>query len=1044
MANGWKHRIRLTSIQTSSAPYKCDFGIAGGSLSFDSTNNIMGSGMPDNAYVMQSEAIGQAHCAKETCFEIDLANIPNDNNRTIDVLRFSSNNIWHQGTLHIPEEKLKKRNGFGKTLNVKSDFTLGKNEVWAEWGVSDSEAITIAESNRTKAEILIEPPQNLFNWIYDGKSPTDPLWSEAPKWWSDELEWGSFVRGNFSGNSYEDLAFNMHIPFLFSDIDQSSQGAQSVRDVYAKITPSYNFYIQSYEDTLANFSVPTTLLPNVYVFMSELDKRFLDNENSRFKKHIDLYTDDGNVLVESMFEDIVVIKRTGERCNDEQIGLGSCVKIGEEDEGQYFDKWSKAINRLRVNYESLDNLQNSYRDTAFPMSNLDFVKDAEGKQRLFPMNIKIDFVTDVNTKFADALKSAKLSSTLIKKISQSHAQNPFGVQLSFENWNNVDQEACDLIKEFQTLEMWDLDKWLDSSPKMSDMIADNPVFYGRVKEEVEAAEHPDASLFVLLMKEFFKLKVNEIVKQEKRTFKNILDGDLAYSETLLYRVEKYEDENYVQSFWFPNSSDIDVLSYVDTQVKYNIPYSYKIYAYQLVVGNEYEYQTNEVSYFSEWPAPFEPPEPRHSLADEEMIDTQTGEAPTTQEGGDAGEAVAEAAAGLTAGPSGFTGLGFPPTESPATSTEEDSSSPAAQNGNGNTSGNGLRETYAAGGDSITLNGDSPTTVSPGADIVESNEVISTSTSDSDLDPFQARLCVFNMPSLRLIKVPYYFSEWDNPRGIIVKDSPPIPPNVSIMPYLGTDDKVMIWLNGAVGDFWAEDIQFGGTEVIDRSRFVKNSKGEIHFKSDDPASVFEVFRIKERPKSFADFALSNPIRIFTKGSNASSFVDKGLKPNQKYYYTFRAIDVHEHISNPTPVYEVELVKSEENIYTLVNTIDMGTEPERQISKCGRKFIQIKPSFLQTALNENVLSKIQNKNNIQQDAIKNPGETVWNSGADNIKKFKVRLSSKKSGKKMDINLRFKIIMSEAPKFDLPAKNTLPTVAGAATTGLMTGPYSNDSGL
>ena len=73
--------------------------------------------------------------------------------------------------------------------------------------------------------------------------------------------------------------------------------------------------------------------------------------------------------------------------------------------------------------------------------------------------------------------------------------------------------------------------------------------------------------------------------------------------------------------------------------------------------------------------------------------------------------------------------------------------------------------------------------------------------------------------------------------------------------------------------------------------------------------------------------------------------------------------------------------------------------------GKKFIQIKPSFLQTVLNTGSLSTAQNKSEIIT-SFNNPGESVWGSGDPNntVKKFKIRLSSKKSGKKLDINLKF----------------------------------------
>ena len=88
-----------------------------------------------------------------------------------------------------------------------------------------------------------------------------------------------------------------------------------------------------------------------------------------------------------------------------------------------------------------------------------------------------------------------------------------------------------------------------------------------------------------------------------------------------------------------------------------------------------------------------------------------------------------------------------------------------------------------------------------------------------------------------------------------------------------------------------------------------------------------------------------------------------------------------------------------------------EPVRQISKPAKKFIQIRPAFLQAVLNDAGLLTATSMADVQARSsdFVNPGESVWGSGdaSDSEKKFKLRLNSKKSGKKLDINLKFKII-------------------------------------
>lgn len=195
-------------------------------------------------------------------------------------------------------------------------------------------------------------------------------------------------------------------------------------------------------------------------------------------------------------------------------------------------------------------------------------------------------------------------------------------------------------------------------------------------------------------------------------------------------------------------------------------------------------------------------------------------------------------------------------------------------------------------------------------------------------------------------------------------------------------------------------------------FATIPKNSFRFKSDDIASSFEIYRLSFKPTSYTDFrdsllatvSTDYDLKTIVKASSAS-FMDNIL-PNRKYYYTFRTIDFHGHISNPTDVYEIEMVDDDGAIYLRTNIIKLenNSNLDYQTNKSFKKLFYIKPEILQTLINDETISNIKETYDIYN--FGNPNilgrsqSPVWN------KKFKLRFISKKTGKMFDLNLQLNV--------------------------------------
>tara|TARA_R100000008_G_scaffold34598_2_gene19609 strand:+ start:2895 stop:5480 length:2586 start_codon:yes stop_codon:yes gene_type:complete len=280
----------------------------------------------------------------------------------------------------------------------------------------------------------------------------------------------------------------------------------------------------------------------------------------------------------------------------------------------------------------------------------------------------------------------------------------------------------------------------------------------------------------------------------------------------------------------------------------------------------------------------------------------------------------------------------------------------------------------------------------------------------DTTDYLASFVVNTRPSMKVIEVPI-FAEKER-----IIDSPPVAPDIDIIPYRAINNRLLFNFNGNVGEYELHPIFFNEEEREHYERLRIAQKvlpgNPINFSSDDPASVFEVFRITTRPKSYQDFKDAKRASVYTDVSeetiqkaSTASYVEH-LSPNIKYYYIFRSIDVHGHISYPSAVYEVELVDDAGMVYPMIKVIDFEPEIPKTDSKKMKKHIHILPNLAQVFVNAEKSGLVNEYGEIADSANSANGNIqlgfqespIWN------KRFKIRLTSRQSGRKIDLNISF----------------------------------------
>lgn len=663
--------------------------------------------------------------------------------------------------------------------------------------------------------------------------------------------------------TYFDHVFELGLPF---NKEQQEKFITPIGSSFVNVEPVYNFFVRNYEQQISDSIVTEGLLPNLYSFVTELRQENTDEKNTLFKQHITL-----NGTLDGVFVDI--LNSRGE-------------KIGEKDTSQYFEKYARNVKKFVTEEPTVSQqLADRFKTQIVSLSDVDFFNDFNSRSQSFPMYFDVQFTTDQSTEFAQLLEDSKLSTVLIKDILDDNVPvqnlNSACIETDASLTNTRTLKQLSEVKYKET-RRWDIAAWaeeLSKRPVESFEPLVNGTILGGYEDEVKLAQSSQYDLHKNLYVVVFINKLKDLINRRIRTYKSMIEGTLAPSETVFYRIEKTNTETgeVLQNFWLPNSNEIEVFRFIDTQVKYNKKYTYKIYAYQFVIGNKYSY-----------------------------------------------------------------------------------------------------------------------------DLV-------------DIKDKSAEVQVEFEPSVQLIET--LFHEFTGR----IMDSPPMSPDVTVIPYKAINNQILFNFQNQTGQLELKPIIIESTDqdIIDelRESQMKEEDEFLTYRADESAHAYEIFRADKLPRTWRDFENRRVALVHTdvnpvspQKASAASFIDNVL-PNKKYFYTFRTIDNHGHISNPTAIYQIILFDNDGAVYPEVKIVDFDKQEKQKTTvKTGKRFVRIAPALNQIIVNELNSGLIENGERVNSVLGKKnislgvADEALWK------KRFKVRLTSKKTGRKIDINVSFKNLFRE----------------------------------
>lgn len=260
--------------------------------------------------------------------------------------------------------------------------------------------------------------------------------------------------------------------------------------------------------------------------------------------------------------------------------------------------------------------------------------------------------------------------------------------------------------------------------------------------------------------------------------------------------------------------------------------------------------------------------------------------------------------------------------------------------------------------------------------------------------------------------------------INVYDNPPPPPEVEVDGMIGVDNKILIRVNSSISEFKAKPviIQTEDTDIYRKNvlaQKLESLDSEMMFDGDDRTSHFQIFRIEHHPTQYSDFkdnfvTASTTTQIdlgINTGdcqsikANHSSYLDS-IKSNQKYYYVFRSVDIHGNISNPSPIYRIDMINQDGTIYPIIEIVELLKKDNTKNTKDVKRFLHITPNTMQTLINEEESGFFTAEGDIKEAANLVIGSIVLGVSEQKLwnKNYRLKIRSKSTGKTVEVDFKF----------------------------------------
>lgn len=396
----------------------------------------------------------------------------------------------------------------------------------------------------------------------------------------------SFLDNISPSQSYEDFTFAAP-RFIHRSDDETK--LESIAANVVDIHGDYNYFDRDYETLAASSLVLEPTLPNMYVFFAYQEQQAASTVETN-PAYESLLTLEGRLNITN-HQDMFTMGETG-------------TQLKASPSEKYFSEWVSAYTNF--DQSLVNSLATKFTNIHLSIEDVKKIHSYGGRKELFPMWMNVEFTTDRIVEFAETLKDTQVMGILQGSLMEAvktgslDSSTMFKAHTEKSNYNDPSNPEAGLDRQHHEtnfdISYYNMDSWINdfSNNVVPSQGYDSlyATFLGTLDESMRISDDPKYNFFKSLMAVILRGKMRKLLRKHTRTVQEMFSGKQCYNETVMYRIEKYDGAatgSPIQTFYVPNSQELDTFQYIDTQVKYNKTYTYVIYAYQIVVGNKYYY-----------------------------------------------------------------------------------------------------------------------------------------------------------------------------------------------------------------------------------------------------------------------------------------------------------------------------------------------------------------------------------------------------------------------------------------------------------------------